>query len=357
MIFCFLIFLSYKNIENYLIEKKVWDMQVGEFEISNVNGWKKLSDQEIFSIKNLGIQPSLIYSMNLPSLIQIDVFWNKLESDMIFYGVSSNLLSWEKDKIPLWVSSSLLDVYNTQIAGEIYPWISKDLLQTLDIKIFFWKSQLFETKNVFELSWKINTFSSKLPLAWISIPLETMNQVSSWFSNKPNLIKIIWISDEKTFENIKTSFSWFNISSQQEKLKSVYSSLENFRKTLTWIIILVVWFMIFVIIYSILTQKQENEKLFFIYRLHGARAWQLASIILFESSIYIIFWSLLIFLANKIFDTNYIDQKFFDYSHIDHNIKALNYEKITQIILLHFVILTLISILVNYKSILKKFEN
>ena len=331
-------------------------MQKWGFEITNINWWKKLSENELNFVKSFWISPQVVYAMNLPSILQISAFWNTLETDMIIYWVSEDMLSWNIN-LPLWVSSSLLDLYNTQIAGSNYPSLSKEIFQALEVNVLFWKSQIFETKNVTTMSWKVTTFSSNLPLAWVSIPLKTMREVSSWFSNKPNLIKIIWNTDDKTFENIKSDLTWFNIVSQKEKVVSIQESLENFRKILSWIVFLVVWFLVFVILYSVLSQKQENDKLFFIYRLHWARSNQLAGIILTESIFYILIWSLLIFLANKFFDTNFANQKLFELSHIQHDIKPLNFVQISEIILLHFVLLISISILVNYKSIWKKFEN
>jgi hypothetical protein len=208
-----------------------------------------------------------------PSLMNIDLLWKHLETDVFFMWIDSDMISeiipWFKNNseyIPLLVSdkaySSIIEVFAPKW------WVTdiwKDLLKNTPLDITFWKSLLFNSSSdSIEKTWKIIWFSDDVSLVFIGMPLDTLQEINKKLTWNDLWIDKLYISYKAWFDSevIQSQINslWFQTSFSDDTLNHIESLVNVFYMVISLIIYFFTWVIFYSVISFILLIIEESKK-------------------------------------------------------------------------------------------------
>ncbi len=246
------------------------------------NFYEKLKKDE--NIKNM----KTYFFPKIPSTLNINFLWNKLETDVFLYGVekikSPNTLSHPltpslktkgrgtEEEISLAISEKFLQIYNLELAwNSFFPALTKKTISKLPMKICLNKSSFFEIENNFCKKAKITELDPDAPLIWVILDNKFLDKKVFWKKiEKAKIIKIIAeVKDRKYIKKLerKNIFSKIKIISY-DKQKAEANKKMWFFNTIIWvisgaIIFSVSLFLIYIIFSYFEMERKIYEILFF----------------------------------------------------------------------------------------------
>lgn len=101
-----------------------------------------------------------------------------LESDIPVFSVTDSTLTWAK--IPVGISRSMIDLYNTQFAGSsgMFPIMKEKILLWQEIEFTFWKSKIFQSSSSIAkpIIGTISSINNNFPALGIVLPESIVRQ-------------------------------------------------------------------------------------------------------------------------------------------------------------------------------------
>lgn len=364
----FSIFLdfTYKNIKWILINEKIWQDE-NKFIIQNAswnfitnklkqnlelkNAYQKLKKNE--NIENI----YWIYLFKIPTFAELNFLNLNFETDMLIFTTDSkNFKKNNWDKISLWLSNTLLNIYNTQVWWfSRLPRLNKDIIKNININISFWKNSLIKQDKIETKKWIIKNFSNDFPIFWLTMThkkaKEIQKEIKSW---EFKLIKIVWtVKKSKYTQNIKNNFKNLKIKTFNDiKLKiknqtNFIKDILNFIKYIIYIVMLSFLISLWINLY------EKNKKNIKIFHYHGAWFFKQFSIIFYEINLYLIIAIIinifLVFLFNQIF-IKIINRKILEYGFFNINFVNIWYLNIIVFSFIIFIFITISSLISFWKQ-------
>jgi len=285
----------YQNIQRLRVEESLWSSK-NKIIITKEYGWllKKLItknklEQIYDKIKNdKNIEKSYaFYSTKIPTSATIKFLWFDFYTDVFVYATDK--FSDTGDVLNLWISSTLLNIYNTQLSNDsLFPKLNKDLLWNIDIELSFWKNSFFTLKNHIEKKWKIKYVDNDFPLFGFTIAKNQIEQIEKklWINTLKIYKIIVFVKDPKYINQLKKKYpnvkiQWYNdiVQKINQKLKSI-RYIFNIIKFIIYTILLA---FIIVLCMLILHKNKNNIKVLYY---HGASQFKQFSIVAGEISLY-----------------------------------------------------------------------
>lgn len=382
VLFTLFLLFFYNNIENFFIKKWIWEVSFKKFDIypksaawtfNMSNSW--YDNNTLQKFENLKLDPNIekvyyFYNTDLPVSIKINLFNNTIDTDIFLFIVSDNFfvdhhladMSW--DVLNFWVSQSLIDFYNLQLANwEFFPTVPQELFYTIKFDVYFGKSVFLNfAVNDLVKKWRIAVIDNVLPVLWLTMPytsaMSVLNSIDRW---KVRLNRVSWyVKDESYIKTIEQQFSWFQVSSDQKAISKIKDKLIGLRIFLIFLNIAVVILLFNFVVYIVYTLIESNSKIFQVFRVHWSSKFTILKIILFEVLIYTIVALLFVMLTyfcirflflesiniwlNKTYKFNY-------------NLISLSLNNLFVVFVLYIVFIVFVSVFTSYKHWNKNFEN
>lgn len=315
----------YENTQHILINENIW--QDNKKFVITTKRWDLLSS-------TLWIKPNLIkyynklkndkniekvfwlYQVNIPTTAILSILNLSFKTDILVFASDKYQQKW-KD-IDIWISPTLLNLYNTQVANDTLPTLTKNLLSKLNIHLIFWENSFFKYNKIIENNWHINFIDKDVPLFWITIPYDTAKQIQkNLWKWDIHLIKIIWyVKNYSYLKVLKKNYKSLNIKTLDDvkiKINQQTKIVNDIFNVLKYIIyIITISFLILLALY-IYHKNQKNINVFYY---HWASFIQQFSIVFLEIIIYFLIAIILNFLIIWIFNTNiinFINQRISEY--------------------------------------------
>jgi hypothetical protein len=371
--------LLYKNIENFFINQNIWKDSERMFEIivKDSAAWLFFKDKsknlnninELYELeKDENIERiHFFYNIDIPVSSKINFLWQEIDTDIFIFLASDNYFNekeLKKDYIPISISNSLINLYNTQLANDsLFPKIPEKLVYTVWIDLFFWRSTFFNYwSQAITKKWKIVKMSTESPLVWMTIPYsqweKILNKIGKW---KITLYKAVWYAyDTKYINNIKKEYNNFTVRTNEDrilKIKNKLSILEDVLKLLNIIITLILICFLVYVIFSIIN---ENKKIFETFRLHWAWKIKILKLILTEILFYVFIAIIIMMMFWMLFKYWMIDKINIIISeqyYLEYQIELINKLDMVKIIWGYISIISLLTIIFSWREWNKKFEN
>ena len=198
----------------------------------------------------------------IPSTLNINFLWNKLETDIFLYSVekikktpTNPLLNNEEEEIkkfreveiPIAISKQFLQIYNLELAwNSFFPPLTKKTISGLPMKICLNKSSFFEIENNFCEKTKITELDPDAPLIWIVINNKYLDK--KIFSKKIEKAKIIKIIAEVKNKNYIKRLELMNLASWVKIISYDKQKAEINKKM--WFLNYIIWIISGIIIFS-----------------------------------------------------------------------------------------------------------
>lgn len=372
----------YNNVENFFIKKWIWDVNFKRFDIylksavssiSLSNSW--FDQASISKINELKFDPNIdklyyFYNTKLPFSIKIDMFWNKIDTDVFLFVVSDNFfsdhwitnLSW--DVLNFGISQSLIEFYNLQLANwEYFPKVPQELFYGISFDTFFWKSVFMNfAVNDYTQKWKIAVIDNILPVIWLTLPYSSAEKIfNQLWRNDILLNRVVWYAKTEWYVNvIESKFPEFSISSDQKIISKIEDKLLWLRVFLLLLNIVVVVVLINFLIYIIFSIIDWNKEIFHVFRVHWSSRAKMLWLIVIEMIYYILPVVLIIYLMYLLFNRYFflyisklLNEKFL----LNYLLIPISFYELS-LILIGFVVFVIgVSLISSIKVYTKKFEN
>ncbi len=378
---CLLIFF-YNNIESYFIKRFVWTYEDNRFEIISKKQWNifnlKWDDNDSTLKKDfadLAQDPNIkelykFFIFRYPVTIEINLLGQSIQTDIFVFVADDNVftkfnVNKNTDKIPVWISSSLMDFYNMQVAGtSVFPKISEDMLKYVWLKILFGKSTFINmwANNIISKDAEVMASDTIFPMIGITIPYSQFENLNMSWTQDISLYRAVWyVKDPNYISNIEQKY-WQNytVNFPQKSINQIRQSLLVVRLIFIAIIIVSLFIFLNFIIYSVYFMIDTNKEIFNVFRLHGASRITLLKIIIYEEMIYIFGALILLFIVNFVwwkyivsYINNLLTQKYF----INFNFINLSSLALSSVVAGYIVLLLIVVGAVSYKERNKKFLN
>lgn len=179
--------------------------------------------------------------VEIPVLAQMDIFSFHLATDIPVFGISDEFfadISPKKnagDYIPIGISKSMLEFYNLQIAGSasFFPRMNEFFLKGQVMTLEFGKSKLFDysEKSPILRSGSVVTIDQDLPGFGLSIPLSIVeNSLGKLGYKTPRPYRaIIYLKNIEDVEKIKSSYEWYNLVFDRDKIAQAEKNIKLLR--------------------------------------------------------------------------------------------------------------------------------
>jgi len=323
---CLLIFF-YDNIEKYFIKRFVWTYEDNRFEIISKKEWNIFNikwDNKNTALTNdfqeLSQDPNIqdfyrFYIFRYPVTIEINLLWQSIQTDIFVFvaddkafakfGINQNI-----DKIPVWISSSLLDFYNMQVAGtSMFPKISQDMLKYVNLNILFGKSTFINlwNNNIISKQAEVMASDTIFPMIWITIPYSQFQNLNLSGDENISLYRAVgYVKDPNYVSTIEQKYvENYTINFPQKSINQIKQSLFVVRLIFIAVILVSLFIFFNFIVYSVYFMIDTNKEIFNVFRLHGANKFTILKIILYEEIVYI-FWAFLLLIFTNFVWWNYI---------------------------------------------------
>jgi len=344
---------TFSNIKNIWIKQSGWNNK-NKVVITKKYQWflKSIINKDVLESaykdikKNTKISKSYaFYSTKIPSSAVISFMWFNFDTDILIYATDK--IKNDKDELKLWISPTILNIYNTQVSNELFPKLNKDNIKWIKIKINFWKNSFFSLKNKIEKNAVINYIDDDFPLLWFVISKDSIDDINKhlWI-NKVKIYKIVFVSNDKNIvDKLKKMYPslnirWYNDLEEKidKKLKPV-KYVFNFIKMIIYTIL--IWFIIILSIIILQNNKNNIKVLYY----NGASRFKQFFLILWEISTYVVISSIIVFLGICFINanTNNINQTIEKNGFINIKIKNISNLNLLQNVLIIYFSLVLIS--------------
>lgn len=179
--------------------------------------------------------------VEIPVLAQMDIFSFHLATDIPVFGISDQFFADTSpkknagDHIPIGISKSMLEFYNLQIAGSasFFPRMNEFFLKGQVMTLEFGKSKLFDysEKSTILRSGSVVTINQDLPGFGLSIPLSIVeNSLGKLGYKTPRPYRaIIYLKNIEDVEKIKSSYEWYNLVFDRDKIAQAEKNMKLLR--------------------------------------------------------------------------------------------------------------------------------
>lgn len=345
----------YTNIQHILLNETMWQndkkfiLQAKKWSFIGYKLWYKqnlaLYYQELKNDKNIQNVYG-IYQVNIPVQAIISLLGMNFKTDIIIFSSDKYKQKW-KD-INIWISPTLLNLYNTQIANNFLPVINETVISTLKVHLTFWKNSFIKYNKTIEKTWHIKKIDNDFPLFGLTIPYNTAEEIhKSLWKWKLKLIKIIWYVKKTSYlKNIEKKYSnklnIQTISKIKMKINRQTKIVKHIFNVLKYIIyIITISFLVLLALHI----YQKNEKNLQVFYYHGANFLQRFNIVFVEMSIYFLIAltinSLIVLLFN-IYFINIINKQAISYWLYWIHINWISFLNLFENALLSFIIITIV---------------
>ncbi len=352
----------YANIQHILVNESIWEKE-NTFTLE-AKKWSYISSKLWFEedlqpyYKKLKQDENIkevfwVYQVNIPVQAVLKFLDMNFKTDILVFAVDN--YTWSKDHLDVWISPSLLNLYNTQIANNFLPMLDKNILEKIKINLSFWKNSFIQFDNIEERTWYITHIDSNFPLLWISIPynqaVKIQEKLWKW---EIKLIKIIWYVKENSYlQHIKKTYenklSIQTVNDAKTKINQQTKIVKDIFDILKYIIYIIMVSFLILLAINIYHKNEKNIKVFYY---HGASFLQRFNILFYEISIYFLTAVLINFLVASTFNMFIIDiinTKLKNYGLYNISITWISFENIIFNSILSFIIIMIIFLLVFVK--------
>lgn len=369
MVIFFSSFLNfiYANIQTILVNESIWQkeniftLEAKKWSYISSKLWLEEDLQSYY--KKLKQDENInevfwVYQVNIPVQAVLDFFDMNFKTDILVFAVDN--YTWNKEYLSIWISPTLLNLYNTQIANDFLPMLDKNILKKIKIKLSFWKNSFIQFDNIEEKTWYITHIDNNFPLLWISIPYEKAKNIQEklWRWDI-KLIKIIWYVKENSYlQNIKKTYenklNIKTVSDAKIKINQQTKIVKDIFYILRYIVYMIMASFLILLAINIYHKNEKNIKVFYY---HGANFLQRFNILFYEISIYFLTAVLISFLVVWFFNIYIIDiinTKLESYGLYNIHINWISFENIIFNSIISFIIIMIIFLLVFIRRTTKK---
>lgn len=313
----------YQNMMNFLTYKRIGEeVNPNKFIMQEKGGKARLFKNTTWTLEQ--VADSLeqderidtvhrIYQFSIPTTLEINILGATFITDTFVFAVSENMFdttrswsiaSWE---IPVGFSSTLLDMYNLEIAQwSTFPKLSRNMAKVIPFELTFGKSTFFGTEKTKTLKYKgqVSDITAQFPTLWISIPLGQARDIQQTLQRGTfTMYELVWYT--KNPKDVKMFYKKYNkqyaIKSSLQNLNDIHQKLFAVRVifgiTLGLLRIVGVIFFCFFILHRL----QDNEHTIKVLQIHGATRYMVFKVIMGELWIYILWASMLTMLYIFVF--------------------------------------------------------
>lgn len=357
----FSIFLNftYKNINLFLLNDSIWTWKQNKF-ILSPKWWSFLASslgfeydlEKTYNIikKDKNIKNSFwIYKFEVP--VTADLSWMSINfnTDMLMFA-SDKWFENSQDMLGLWISPSVLNLYNTQVSSKRMPKIDQKILKTLWVRLEFGKSSFTQFEKTKIEHWTINNLDPDLPLLGITMSYDQAKKIIeeiNWWS-----LKLIQIIGE--FENIeylndfKKIHSSTHIESAQEKeimIENKIKTIKDVINLLKYMIYFMMWSFLVSLIFNLYNNNSRTLKVF---HYHGAWFFQKFMLLFWEICFYFICAVAASFVVIRGFNAFWLEilnSKVLENGIVNFRLQAINYADLSIVSLISFTFLSFVCLL------------
>lgn len=362
IIFSTLLNSIYENIKKNIINQEIWkEKNKIVIKEKNKTFFNKLLNWNNDLVKisndfknNKNIKKYyIIYKFKIPVSANIKFMWMNFTTDTLVFASSNLDYSWWNN-INIWINSTLINLYNSQVSdGSFFPKFTLDTLKNLQINLIFWKSSFVNYKKNISYNGNISKIDESYPILWLTIPYKLAEKVKNKIWWKIKIYNIIaYVKNNQEIFYLKNKYKNLKITSYNDKLLQIENKLKIIKITINIIkyiiYILLVGFIIFLATNLILTNKNTLKVLYY----HGANIFQQFLLIFYTISFYLIFASLSAFWI--IYYINWkipnINQQIENNWYIWLEIQKISYKNFLILISILFISINLISFWIFVKN-------
>lgn len=378
---CLLIFF-YDNIEKYFVKRFVWTYEDNKFEIISKKQWNifnlKWDNEEISldqDFQNLSQDSNIqdfykFYIFRYPVSIEINLLWQSIQTDIFVFVADDAAFSKfgvnpDEQKIPVWISSSLLDFYNMQVAGtSVFPKVSQDMLRYVNLNILFGKSTFIDLwqSNIISKQAEVKLSDTIFPMIGITIPYSNFENLNLSGDQNISLYRAVgYVKDSNYISTIEQKY-WQNytINFPQKSINQIRQSLFVVRLIFIAVVLVALFIFFNFIVYSVYFMIDTNKEIFNVFRLHWANKFTILKIILYEEIFYM-FWAFVLLVLSNLIWWKYVvvyintllSQKYF----INFNFENLSNIVFYLVVAGYMVLILFVVWLVSFREWNKKFLN
>lgn len=241
---------------------------------------------------NLG-KKYVIFQMNIPWQIQLDLAGQEFSSDIFLFAISDDFFeqSIVSSRMPIAISELMLNLYNTQLADStILPRITTSSLRLFRVNMIFWQSSVFNIQGpAVTRSARINRVSGILPLG-VTVPeSEARDIVDTLNDGEVTPYKVIVIVEDESMISyiINTYGDDFVIETNYDQIQKIQQRIVGIKYFFFIINMSIVLVLISFLIYTTFSIVEQNLRSFRVYRLHGAKPWTILMMLLWQISVYV----------------------------------------------------------------------
>lgn len=353
----------YSNIQHILIDENIWQ-EKNKF-IVKPTKWSFIGSK-IWIKQNLKVYYQElkkdkkvekifgIYKVDIPVQSILSFLNINFKTDMLIFASDKDNQIWEN--INIWISPTLLNLYNTQIANNILPILNKDILSTVNITISFWKNSFIKYKNIVTTHWHIKSIDTDFPLLWLTIPynlaIKIQKQLWRWTIK---LIQIVWYTKKHYYlqsikEKYKNKLNIQTVNEKKEKINRQTKIVKDIFNVIKYIIYIITISFLVLLALHIYYKNSKNLKVLYY---HGANFLQRFNIVFFEMFIYFliaVIINIFIVCIFNIYFVSIINKKIIAYGLYNINIIWISFENILLNSLMSLIVIIIVFLSVFIKK-------